>query len=262
MSVHATTWVWDNAEVSGSDLLVLLAIADAANREGSESCQSVATLSRMARVSESTVHRSLRTLLEAGLVEVTGTSGRYRTNIYRLPGMGATPVTGDTCQIDTPVISTPRPLSPVTPNPTTTPSPEVIPTAEVQVVRRPRSTSRETPVALPDDWYPAQRYIDYLRYRTHGTGVTVENSYDRFVSFHRRRSSPQRSTNWDEEFVAWVAQDITRWRQENEQEQPVFDDLGIRHTVTPEERARNRALIEEQRKRIAALEAAEREKSV
>ena len=90
MSVQATTWVWEDSSSKGTDRLVLLAIADAANREGEESCQSATTLAEMAQVSERTVWRSLSSLTALGELERTGESAKYKTAIYRLPGMGKT----------------------------------------------------------------------------------------------------------------------------------------------------------------------------
>lgn len=126
MSVQATTWVWEHSKAQESTLLVALAIADAANKQGSESCQSVRTLSQMARCSESTVHRALRWLQDNGEIEVIGQNARYRgTNVYRFRALWnpewdrSTPVTGDTSQNDTPVTGgTPgvssAPVTPVT----------------------------------------------------------------------------------------------------------------------------------------------------
>lgn len=87
MSVQATSWVWENAPAEGSALLVLLAVADAANREGEHSCQSVATIARMARVSERTAQRALRDLQAQGLLESSGVDRRYRTTVYGIPGV-------------------------------------------------------------------------------------------------------------------------------------------------------------------------------
>jgi len=111
MSVQATTWVWDHSKAEDNTRLVALAIADAANAQGSESCQSVRTLGRMALCSESSVHRAIKWLLDAGEIECIGQNQRYGgTNIYRFRalwnpawgGVNMTPpvnqggVTGDT----------------------------------------------------------------------------------------------------------------------------------------------------------------------
>lgn len=84
MSVQATSWVWDYSQARGATFTVALAIADAANAQGSESCQSVRTLGRMARCSESSVHRAISELIEAGEIVCIGTNPRYgNTKIYR-----------------------------------------------------------------------------------------------------------------------------------------------------------------------------------
>ena len=254
MSVQATTWVWENATVEGNLLLVLLAIADAANREGESSCQSVATLARMSRTSERTVHRCLAALKEVGLVEVAGRSGRYQTMIYRLPGMAVTPDTGDTCQSDTPDTGGSRPLTPVADNPKElTPSVTTTSSSEVAVVegrvRRPQPPNHPRR-ALPKGWYPSNAVVGYLRHRSRNTKVRIEDSFDRFVA-HQRTSEAQ-STNWDEVFMRWVSQDITRWRSEQEDDK-IHDDLGIRRTRDPAQHQANAAAIEARRAQLAAL---------
>jgi hypothetical protein len=88
VSVQATTWVWECSESTGSERLILLAIADAASAEGEASMQAVSTLARMCRVDRRTVQRHLRALEERGEIESMGVSPRYQTTVYRLPGVG------------------------------------------------------------------------------------------------------------------------------------------------------------------------------
>lgn len=96
MSILVMSQVWKSAPFKGTNLLVLLALADAADDEGL--CwPSVQTLSAKARASESAVHRSLRALEEAGWLDREHRSGS--SNLYRV-----TPDRGG-CQIDTPVAS-------------------------------------------------------------------------------------------------------------------------------------------------------------
>jgi hypothetical protein len=98
MSVQATTWVWAHSKATGGTLLVALAIADAANAEGENSCQSVSTLVQMTRTSESTVHRAVAWLLAEGELEWVGMNQFYRnTRIYRFAlmserGVNMTPI--------------------------------------------------------------------------------------------------------------------------------------------------------------------------
>jgi DNA-binding Lrp family transcriptional regulator len=225
MSVHATTWVWDHATtVTGSTLLVLLAIADAANREGEGSCQAVGTLARMARVSESTVHRAIRDLREGGLIEHTGVSGRYRTNVYSLPLMGVTPVTGDTCQSDTPVTSAPRPLSPMTPDPIEiTPSTSSSDSSEVKTTRATGALVEVEPAThpsrpIPHNWQPRPIYARWLM--RNYPGIDLRESARRFRAHHFARQDTSRS--WEASLSVWVSQDWQRWS-----EQQGTDDLGV-----------------------------------
>lgn len=88
MSIACTSRVWENADAKGSELLLLLALADHAHDDGSEAFPSVATLAAKTRLSERSVQRLLRTLEERGEIVNTGQrpSG---TNVYRvLAGQG------------------------------------------------------------------------------------------------------------------------------------------------------------------------------
>jgi hypothetical protein len=124
VSVQATTWVWDHSKAENAGLLVMLAIADSANREGAAAMQSVPTIAKMARTSERHVARCIAKLLEMGELEKTGVSQRYGTIVYRLPGMGADPqypatpdaeVTPD--NPSTPDLGDTQPLTSVSPTP-------------------------------------------------------------------------------------------------------------------------------------------------
>lgn len=84
VSVHVTGWVWDHSRVRLGDLLVLLALADHAKRDGTGAWPSVKTLSEYARITERQVQRCLRRLEELGEIERTGTS-KFGTSIYSFP---------------------------------------------------------------------------------------------------------------------------------------------------------------------------------
>lgn len=87
MSVQATSWVWEHSQSEGVNRLVALAVADAANREGRMSYQSVATIAAMTRTSERTVQRALRELEAAGEVACTQEAGRHKPRTYAFPGV-------------------------------------------------------------------------------------------------------------------------------------------------------------------------------
>lgn len=87
MSVQATSWVWEHSKSEGSARLVLLAIADAANREGMQSFQSAPSLAKMTGLSVRTVWRCIETLEALGEIVKEGRQGEYQTTIYSLPAV-------------------------------------------------------------------------------------------------------------------------------------------------------------------------------
>ena len=89
MSIKVMSKVWELSQANGTDLLVLLALADMANEMGA--CwPSVGCLGRRCRISDRTVQRSVRHLEALGEVTVergrgkTSTSGGTRSNLYRV----------------------------------------------------------------------------------------------------------------------------------------------------------------------------------
>ena len=103
MSVQATSWVWDSSASEGNARLVLLAIADAANKEGRNSCQSVPTIAQMCRLGERTVYRKIDELVGLGELVKVRRSGTYGTQVYDMPGVygGLRPATTDTNDLPT-----------------------------------------------------------------------------------------------------------------------------------------------------------------
>lgn len=88
MSVQAMAWVFDHSESTLGARLVLLAIANHADKEGRNSWASVRQLAEEARLSERKVQYALRALTKAGEIRSAGRS-KARTNIFDLPGVGA-----------------------------------------------------------------------------------------------------------------------------------------------------------------------------
>ncbi len=96
VSVAATTWAWARPSgaggVCGNDRLVLLAIADAADKEGRNAWPAIDTLASMAGLSRRTVQRSIRSLEKLGMLTVEKQAGGdkemrddQRPNRYTLP---------------------------------------------------------------------------------------------------------------------------------------------------------------------------------
>jgi len=100
VSVYMSSWVWRHADAAGNDLLVLLALADAADDE----CPSVGVLERKTRLSESTVRRCLTRLCEAGLLVRESRPGMSNRYVITTSGgcQSDTPPGPEGCQSDTP----------------------------------------------------------------------------------------------------------------------------------------------------------------
>lgn len=84
MSVRVMSWVWESSQSTGIDRLVLLAIADSASDDGGHAWPSIRTLKTKAMVSERTVQRAIRTLVELGELVVDANAGRSGVNVYRV----------------------------------------------------------------------------------------------------------------------------------------------------------------------------------
>lgn len=69
MSIKVMTTVWDHAPVDGTELLLLLAMADYAHDDGSNVFPSVATLAKRVRLKERQTQIVLASLRDKGLIE-------------------------------------------------------------------------------------------------------------------------------------------------------------------------------------------------
>lgn len=119
MSVRALSWALRESPVeTKSDLLVLIVLADHAHDDGDGAYPSVATISKLARMSPRGVHKSLRSLEAAGLIHGAPRPGRpttYRLHLASATGAGVQTVQG--CTQRTGVCTTrPKPLHTVHPN--------------------------------------------------------------------------------------------------------------------------------------------------
>lgn len=151
MSVKATDRAWDSG-AKGNELLVLLALADAAGSQDDPydyAYPSIGRLMDMTRLSKSTVHRCLRALEEAGWIRRTGEhvwkAGKV-TIQYRIE---------QGCQVDTGVDSGPSGVSGVTPNPSPNPS-QGKGSAPAQASADPRT---RPPEDFPDELLPHAREV-------------------------------------------------------------------------------------------------------
>ena len=83
MSVAISRKVWEHAKVPSTDLLVLLALADFATKDG-WAWPAMETLARKTHLHERTAQRAVQRLAAAGLVAIYEGVGPYRTHKYRV----------------------------------------------------------------------------------------------------------------------------------------------------------------------------------
>lgn len=104
MSIKLMSKVWEEAEVSGSELLVLLALADYANDDGTSIYPSMQSIAKKSRLSIVQARRTIHKLIAKGIVELVEMGGwdgkRNRSNEYRIVSMRGTskliaPITDD-----------------------------------------------------------------------------------------------------------------------------------------------------------------------
>lgn len=190
MSVQATNWVWEHSTSKGNSRLVLLAIADAANREGKKSWQSAATIADMCKISSRTVQRCIAELLESGELQKDGVMGEFHTNVYSLPGVltGEPLRQNDVPRYDTPDVrqndaydksgeplrqnehtaTTPMSYNPINPSITNVIHPNSdAPSAQPTHNRGTR---------LTEDFWPAQKHIEKIRAMKPGLDLDLEHT--------------------------------------------------------------------------------------
>ncbi len=76
MSIKVMNWVWEYSPAKGTELLMLLAIADNASDDGGNAYPSVRTLARKTRMGERSVQRIVRKLAEEGHLSIKERGGR------------------------------------------------------------------------------------------------------------------------------------------------------------------------------------------
>lgn len=81
MSIRVMSRVWDHSQADGSQLLLMLAIADRSDDDG-VCWPGIAYLAKKTRVSERQVKRMIKTAESAGEIYVRRSGGRARTNLY------------------------------------------------------------------------------------------------------------------------------------------------------------------------------------
>lgn len=84
MSVKVSSWVWHNSRARGPELLVLLAIADSAEDDGTNARPRVQTLAAKTRIGQRSVVRHIDSLRSLGELEVTRTGRANRYSVLMI----------------------------------------------------------------------------------------------------------------------------------------------------------------------------------
>jgi hypothetical protein len=95
MSFEASQAVWNRSARRGTELLVLLAIADYVNEQKGVAWPGVPKLAKKARMSERQVQRAIRALERSGELNVFRNAGPKGTNLYQICLPAEDACTGD-----------------------------------------------------------------------------------------------------------------------------------------------------------------------
>lgn len=118
MSLKAMRWAWEMQQVTRTQKIILLSMADRANDETGECWPSIRRLCLDTNCSERTVQRSIKIMEKIGIIRCDRVSGRVtRYTLVKAPPPQCHPRQCDAPQTDaTPVMVTPTPVT-VTPDP-------------------------------------------------------------------------------------------------------------------------------------------------
>lgn len=189
MSIKAMTWIWDNSEAQGTELLCLLALADYANDEG-ECYPGIKRLAHRCRVGERAIQKVLRKLEEAGEVETitgkgvhtkTGVTNRYRLIKYAEGVNAGTPLDCKGVNARTPLkdegvnVGTPLGVN------VGTPDPSVVTISKNNNLLPSEVAATQPPAPLPVEEKPKRRK-QQTAYANPQTGVSTNDIKDAYVN--------------------------------------------------------------------------------
>ena len=177
MSVRTLSRVWDDSQHSGTELLMLLAIADFADDDG-RAYPSVAKLAKKCRTTPRHANRLLAALRDSGELEIRLNAGEFGQNRYRIlfsaidkakptPDASVTPdrrVTPDesvtlTEASATPDGEVPKPLT------STSAKPSLNRQEPSSKARRVRTASTKASDFMLPDWIPVSTWADFVAMR-------------------------------------------------------------------------------------------------
>lgn len=232
MSIRVMSWVWENSPASGSELLLLLAIADFGDDDGI-AFPKVEKLVKKARMSRASVFRSLKSLREDGSLEITQ---RGRASQYRIimDGLNVRPQksqseTDEESQAETPVSDCDsRGLNPETSEVSLLRHRTVTEPPLNQDSLRSSSTPRKRGSAattkrgsrIPDDFTVTEEMRQWGR--ENAPGVNGDRETTKFINhFHSAPGSKGVKVDWVRTWQNWILNAADRF-------QPTGSGVAIR----------------------------------
>jgi len=236
MSHTASKWVWDQIDITGSEKLVLLRLADHADPNGGSVRPGIASVARHTGLSERQVSRYIRGFVNSGilLIDANEKGGRGRIPEYRFTFLkGDTHGTqSETKKGDTSDAKRVTPTAPNTPERVTptvvkgdmgghkrvTPSvisgtdtfkePSIEPSRTVIATKQKRAQSKNL---IPEDFGISERLASWAS----KSGYTVEQMESQLERFRNNAAMKQhRYADWDAAFQNWMA-NARDWGQLN-----------------------------------------------
>lgn len=195
MSTHWTDLVWKHSQAKGTDLLVLLALADNADEASGHCWPSIAYLARKTRMHEDTVQRRLRVLEAAGAIRVQSKPGRSNSYFITRP----TPL-----QTATPPQTAPPGILQGTPPRTAQGDPPVQLAGgnrkEPSGNPRARSSSGST---IPDDFSVSEEMREWASSST--PAVNLERETESFIDYWREGNGKgKKHKSWPVTWKTWM----------------------------------------------------------
>jgi hypothetical protein len=205
MSVRTMAKVWEASKHAGSELLMLLAIADFADDDG-RAYPSVPKLAIKCRMSPRNANMILAALRDSGELEIRHNEGPRGTNRYRVvtglkassPLKSASPLKPASC---TPEAGFPKPLKPASGEPSLNHQEPSKKRERAKKKSSKRDTSSAKTTRIPDDWQPSEKLKAWAlekRPDLVDLAAVAENFRDHYIAKGEARAS------WDASFRTWV----------------------------------------------------------
>ena len=220
MSFGASAVAWHHSKAKGTDLLVLMAIANYISDEGA--WPKIETIAKDARTSVRQAHRSIVSLRELG--EITWQKkagvgrGIYKSNRYQLLLTCPEDCTGDwNHNLRQNVTSIPANSSPLNMTPTAD-KPVIEPVKEIVISKTPKKEH-----LLPEDWQPNQRLLGM--FATKWPLINEKIQTEKFRLHHLSKGT--KKVDWNLAYQFWMNQ-AQEWAAEKQQPASGVDPTKVK----------------------------------